>query len=253
MLGAFFDDSGTHDQSAVVAMGGLLGTEEQWDIFERRWLAQLKEPVPGKPPLDQFHLTPCRNARGEFKTYDQAQRDYVTSKFQEIILETGFVTVAVAADLVAWKELVVDPAVVEELGTPLEFCFFKCVETVTSVIRANKPGELIDIWFDKGTEDRLGKLAQMFRQLSELVLPEIERVGFMPVKTTVGLQGADMIAYETYLYGIECLRNPDSPMANAHFQAYVKRPLSIGLFARREHIEEFVRRSKETIARSKAQ
>jgi len=29
MLGAFFDDSGTHSYSPVVAIGGLLGTEEQ--------------------------------------------------------------------------------------------------------------------------------------------------------------------------------------------------------------------------------
>jgi hypothetical protein len=64
----------------------------------------------------------------------------------------------------------------------------------------------------------------MFRQLKR-ELPEIERVGFMPVKSTVGLQGADMIAYETYLYGIECLRNPDNPVANPHFQEYVRRPI----------------------------
>jgi hypothetical protein len=30
MMGAFFDDSGTHDGSSVVAMGGLLGTEQHW-------------------------------------------------------------------------------------------------------------------------------------------------------------------------------------------------------------------------------
>lgn len=251
-MGAFFDDSGSHEDSPVVAMGGLLGTEEQWDTFERRWLAQLKEPVPGKPPLEQFHLAPCRNARGEFKTYDQLQRDYVRSRFQDIILETGFVTVAVAADVVARKELVVEPAVIDELGKPLEFCLFKCVETLTNVVRGNVPGDPIDIWFDQGTEDRLGKLAHMFRILSKSALPEIQRIGFQPVKSTVALQGADMIAYETYLYGVECLRNPGNPVANTHFRAYVKRPLSIGLFARREHIEEFVRRAKETIAVSTA-
>ena len=46
MLGAFFDDSGTHDGSPVVAMGGLLGTDEQWRTFEERWLALIKARYP---------------------------------------------------------------------------------------------------------------------------------------------------------------------------------------------------------------
>jgi hypothetical protein len=59
MLGAFFDDSGTHDGSAVVAMGGLLGTDRQWDEFETRWVALLNEPLPGKLPLEQLPDRRC--------------------------------------------------------------------------------------------------------------------------------------------------------------------------------------------------
>jgi hypothetical protein len=250
MLGAFFDDSGTHDGSPVVAMGGLLGTDRQWDEFEKRWVALLKAPLPGKPPLQQFHLAPCRNAWDEFASYNLAERDRATYLFRKVILDTGFVTIAVAADTAAWKELVFEPDVIEHLGTPLEFCFFKCIETVTGVIRGHKPGEPIDIYFDRGTELQLNQLAEMFRQLKR-ELPEIERVGFMPLKSTVALQGADMIACETYFYGIECMRNPDNPVANPHFQEYVSRPLSVGLFAQREHIEQFVSRAKETIAKQR--
>jgi hypothetical protein len=192
VLGAFFDDSGTHDGSPVVAMGGLLGTDQQWHEFGKRWLALLKDPLPGKPPLEQFHLALCRNAWDEFASYNLAERDRATFLFRQIILDIGFVTVtvAVAADAAVWKELIVEPDVVEHLRTPLEFCFFKCVETVVNVIRWNKPGEPIDIHFDRGTEPQLNQLAKMFRQLKRQ-LPEIERVGFMPVKSTVALQGAD--------------------------------------------------------------
>ena len=231
-------------------MGGLLGTDEQWGTFEARWLALLKEPLPGKPPLTQFHLSPCRNAKGEFATYNLAERDRVTHLFRQVILEVGFVTVAVAADTAAWKELVVGEDVIEQLGTPLQFCFFKCVEAVAAITQSNKTSEPIDMYFDAGTESHVWELAEMFRQLKEQ-FPTLERVGFMPVKNIVALQGADMIAYETFLYGQECLKNPDNPVANAHFEDYVRRPLSMGLFARREHIEQFVSRAKETIAASK--
>jgi hypothetical protein len=33
VLSAFFDDSGTHANSPIVALGGLLGTEAQWNDF----------------------------------------------------------------------------------------------------------------------------------------------------------------------------------------------------------------------------
>ena len=81
MLGAFFDDSGTHDGSPVMAMGGLLGTDRQWDFFAPKWEEVLKAPVPGRPPLSQFHLFPCRRKRGEFIDYNQAERDLVTKRF----------------------------------------------------------------------------------------------------------------------------------------------------------------------------
>lgn len=40
-----------------------------------------------------------------------------------------------------------------------------------------------------------------------------------------------------------------NPVANAHFQEYVPRPLGPGLFAQREHIGQFVSRARKTIAR----
>ena len=63
VLGAFFDDSGTHDDSSLVVIGGLLGTEEQWDAFEAAWTTRLANPLSDKPPLKQFHLSACQKRR----------------------------------------------------------------------------------------------------------------------------------------------------------------------------------------------
>lgn len=73
-IGGFFDDSGTHDSSTLVVLGGLLGTEEQWDAFEPAWSALLNKPLPERPPLKEFHLTECSAGRGEFSNYREADK-----------------------------------------------------------------------------------------------------------------------------------------------------------------------------------
>ena len=115
MLAAFFDDSGTHASSPVVVLGGVLGTEDQWKEFDSAWAALLVKPIAGKPPLKQFHLSACRSGRGEYVSYNQDERDFITSEFRNVILGIGFVTIATAVDRIAWEELVVGP-LVEELG-----------------------------------------------------------------------------------------------------------------------------------------
>jgi hypothetical protein len=66
MLGAFFDDSGTHAGSPAVVIGGLLGTDDQWDAFEKVWTERLAAPLRNRPPLKEFHLAHCRARQGEF-------------------------------------------------------------------------------------------------------------------------------------------------------------------------------------------
>jgi hypothetical protein len=120
VLGAFFDDSGTHASAPVIVMGGLLGTEEQWDVFAAAWNALLAHPLPGKPPLSRFHLSPCRAGADEFRDYSLVERDRITYLFRHVILDVGLVTVAVAVNKLAWNELVVDE-ITDQLGDPIGF------------------------------------------------------------------------------------------------------------------------------------
>jgi hypothetical protein len=247
MLGAFFDDSGTHQGSDVVAMGGLLGTEPQWDVFEKKWNRTLQESIEGQPPLKYFHLTACRNGTDEFARYSPAERDRINCLFRQVILESGLYTVAVAVERQAWDELMVG-AIAQHSESALGFCFFKCVETVADIIRKRRPGEPIVMFFDAGTEQRLDELAQGFRRARPFMWPEIVSLSFAPVKKVIALQGADMMAYETYVYAVESLHNPENPNVHPHFKDFFSRELTVGLFARRPHIEEIAARIRKTIA-----
>jgi hypothetical protein len=244
MLGAFFDDSGTHSTSPVVAIGGLLGTEEQWDAFAPAWTKLLNEPLPGKPKLTQFHLSHCRSAKGEFRDYSRTERDFLTAEFRRIILDTALVTVAAAVNRVAWNELVVGE-IAEELGPPEELCFYKCVELVINITRLWKPGEKVVMVFDEGTRAKLQWWMEMFK--SQQHYPELDTMFFAPVPKLVALQGADMIATETYQFAQAWIKDRKNAVANPHFADFRYRDLSTGLIFDRDQIAEIVMRVREKL------
>lgn len=117
VLGAFFDDSGTDISSPVTVIGGLLGTEGQWEAFAQAWSRRLECPFPGKPKLRKFHLSPCRARQDEFRDYTWGEIDSITYEFRRIIVDAGFFTIAVGVNKVAWNELITG-AIADELGKP---------------------------------------------------------------------------------------------------------------------------------------
>lgn len=242
VLAAYFDDSGTHAGAPVVAIGGLLGTAEQWREFENRWSQLLANPLPSKPPLSMFHLSACRARDDEFRDYNLAERDRITYLFRQVILDLGLVTIAQAVNQTIWSELIVGQFA-EQLGNPLEFCFVKCVDLVMSTIRLRKPGQKVAIIFDRATRNTLGELASFYLSQDDKY-PEIAGIGFGKVSETLPLQGADMIATETYQYAQEWIRNRENPIPNPHFRDYIYRELSSGFILDRSGIEEILERMR---------
>ena len=240
MLAAFFDDSGTHPDSPVVALGGLLGTEEQWNAFGKAWAALLDRPLPGKPPLKQFHLAPLRAKRGEFEGYSLAERDRVSYLFRHVILDIGLVTLAAAVDRVAWNKLVVG-SMVDEVGKPEELCFVKCVDSVIATCRIRKPGQPLAIVIDEGVRPQLEMWGRLYKSQREKY-PKIAGIAFATVSEVLPLQAADLIATETYQFAQEWLKNPENPKANPHFQDFIMRDLTGGVILTTEHIQEMVER-----------
>ncbi len=54
MLVAYFDESGTHDQSKVVCIAGLVGTAIEWSRIERPWEENLRT-----TRVPWFHANDC--------------------------------------------------------------------------------------------------------------------------------------------------------------------------------------------------
>jgi len=244
MLCAYFDDSGTHADSDVVVMGGLIGTVEQWDRFERAWAARLADPLPGcgKPPLKMFHLSACSNRRpkGGFEDYSDAEQDAVIHDFRQIILDCMLTSTATAIDRRAWDELIVGPYR-DVLGSAITQCFADCIAETVRIANPKPAVDNIAVVFDRGIwSERLQIIGDEWAY--PLARPRIVSVNFAAVSDILPLQGADIVATENYWHAAQWLKIGDAALPRPHLRHYLANMLHQGRILDREAIESEVRR-----------
>jgi hypothetical protein len=71
MLQACIDDSGSHSQSPIFALGGLLSNVEQWKYFADAWQAKLET----DPAIDYFKMSEAMTLSGQFEGFPAPIRD----------------------------------------------------------------------------------------------------------------------------------------------------------------------------------
>jgi len=77
VLNLYLDESGVHDDSPVLTIGGYLGRPEQWADFTTTW-NEILTSIPaslGKTPLRTYHATDAQALRGEFADWTCEERD----------------------------------------------------------------------------------------------------------------------------------------------------------------------------------
>jgi hypothetical protein len=235
MLKAYFDDAGTHEGSPVVVLGGPIGTIPDWEYFAESWKARLANPLPeaSKPPLTQFHLSPCLNGQGEFAYYKPVEREAVARNFRDIIHRSKLASTASAVDRSAWDELVIG-STRDLLGDAIQPCFIHCLDRATDL---TPDGYEIAIMFDEGiANERLHKIIDLYKAYSAR---EIKRdfcsVTFGKVRKILPLQGADIIATESYWHW---LATNGSTEPRPPFISFIERMPAEGLTLDRAEIEK---------------
>jgi len=244
LVKAYFDDSGTHKGAPVIVIGGLLGPEAAWEAFDAQWTDLLKEPLPGKRPVKMFHAVDVRARRRDFDGYNEAECDRVTYLFRRLILDAGLYSLAVIIDKASWDELVTG-IMRQIIGDAEAYCVTKCVDLALEVTRVRYPGNHLAAYFDAGRKnDLLNSIFDAFLRQAERY-PDVSVLGWAKVADFPGMQGADMIATESYWYVQEWIKNGADAKARAHFEVFLKRELGVGLIADREVIQGVASRFRE--------
>jgi hypothetical protein len=242
MLTAYFDDSGTHDNSLFVLLGGLYGTEKQWTPFDSAWRAKLASPLPGKPPLKRFHMYDCVHGEGEFVGYNQAERDALIHDFREIIINAGIRGYCCGGSRVDWDALVLGD-LRRFLGDAERFCVTQCFVWTDQWARRNNETEVAYVFDNRPhREDANKRVFEFFQRNNNITKEGPTNIGvsFLSSDSITPLRGADLVAWEYYQLGKEWLISRNDKKRRPHLQRLSEARIMDVQFFAREQIEPMV-------------
>ncbi len=191
---AFFDESGTHDASEIIAVGGLISTYDGWSRWEVEWHKILKAYGVGI-----FHFSTFMARKGEF---DNNWSDTKRNEFMERLCVTISENITLGVACSVFKddyEKVVPADLRQQFKHPYFFGVYTCIalllvtEPTTPRLTLPKP---IQFLFDR-KQGYEGFAAELFYK----VLGEFEKrglasgfrdMGFGSKEKDIPLQAADL-------------------------------------------------------------
>lgn len=213
MLECYFDDSGTHAGSKIAVWGGIIGKPAQFDEFSTRWSEILKSPLPNRKPIGAMHLSALRQAKGEFFGYGQGEIDLLTRKFRDVIVYSGLECIAYLVSCEDWLKAS-NERDRKYLGDARNFAFSGILEFIAA---ASTIGDgQVSCHFDAGAQSAVMHMQKSIWGAARAIDETKVHFGFSPVQSLLPLQGADMVAYEAYHYGLHLI-DPAKHPENPHF------------------------------------
>jgi hypothetical protein len=195
LVKAYFDETGTHDGSAITAIGGYVGSQESWASLETEWLAIL-EPYRNKG-VRYFHMAEALAQEGQFGRIDKPNVNYIVTQLAKLLGKTKPEPFFSAVANKDWDEVVTDEAFLQRFPKPLYLCFENLVHSLWSWSRRHAGGELVVPVFayHKDYSPRMAEIGAVYgaqawyqKVLGPIAFDYPERV--------IPLQGADLLAHQ---------------------------------------------------------
>jgi hypothetical protein len=213
---AYFDESGCHDGSRVLAVGGYLIRADRAARMERKWKAALKSYA-----LPYFHMVECAHGSGLFSTLSKASRIQLQMRMIELIKRhtaLGFVTIV---NPKRFEE-------VEPLPEPYTFCVNACLMGICAWFK-DKPDSKIDFVFEAG--HRNGKkadrhLMQHKSSSDEDISKYYKSHRFTNKQEACLLQAADLLVWHSAKFLRDKVSNSRGPRAD--FISLIQHPTVFG-------------------------
>ena len=193
MLVSYFDESGTHETSTSLAVGGFIAPEPQWRKFEKDWRRALRE-----EGLSYTHMNELENLKGPFADWDRSRMQRFQRRLLDVIKDHATHGDAATMRSADYEKLVLadpDPELPKKVGTMYERCAAKSMELSYKWALDKYPKQRIHFVFEKG--QRVGALTAWFDR-ERRQYPLLDPLEFADKKEILPLQAADIFAYEAW-------------------------------------------------------
>jgi len=190
---AFFDESGTHDDSPVLCVAGYLFTEEHLEEFNEQWNALLEA-----RGLKYFHMVDCAHGSADFKRLTKDDRiDLQTSLIELIKAKASRGVGAMVQDSVYSQLMPHHP----NLGSAYNYCIWHCLEAARLWLDEQDLHFDIKYHFEQGHKsDREANRIMNLAFDSPEGRPPFGYLGhwFLDKSAFPGVQAADLLAWQMF-------------------------------------------------------
>lgn len=189
MLSVYADESCDAKCERTFAVAGIIGTQEEWDWLEVKWLKRTDGKI--------FHAADCESGHGDYKGIPPDERLKEYEDLTKILAESSLFGIGSSIDINAFKRFII--------GVPKYIPYFYCFMHIVSelVVMASRyiPQQKVKFTFDINHEVQHN--AAFLYENYLVKLPELKcladymdrELGFA-TREKVGIQVADLFVRE---------------------------------------------------------
>jgi Protein of unknown function (DUF3800) len=196
LLRAYFDESGTHQESKITALAGFVGTEATWTTLEPKWQAILDQFA--DKGVRWFHMSEALAQRGQFAHLDKVRLNYIITQLGNILEASGAVPLFSAVVTDDWDVVVGGEAdFLAQFPKPLDLCFANLVQHLARWTRERAGGEMVAPMFAYSPEysARLADLGRVYGSMP-YYKSVLGPIAFDYPERVIPLQCADLLVHQ---------------------------------------------------------
>ena len=201
MFGAYFDASGTHQQSNSITVAGVVAPALRWKTFDSKWWNILE--AAGIEPDDSeyrvFHMTDYNGGWGKFAGWDTPKKKFVIKKLVRAMGGRIRIAVAKSVNKVEFERVKAEFSSFHDMS-PFTFCFIQCLIELSNIFDEMGTAETVAYGFEQGDGygfelDLLKRAVERDHFLREKFRWE-SFTNSLEKRKYPALQAADIVAFE---------------------------------------------------------